>query len=249
MIIQISCPVCGAYCELLDVVDFNKSCLENNGVFLKLSGVPVYYAICTGCKFCFAPELCCWDREAYIREIYNEGYRIVDPEYLYERPAANAQMLNNIFGSYLSEVRHLDYGGGNGLLSKKLKGYGWNSLSYDPMETEMQIAENLSFDLITAFEVFEHVPDPKEIMNELSKLLSKNGIIFFTTEASDGNIVVGKRLDWWYAAPRNGHVSLYSYESLSILGKKNNLMLHNFSNSYHAYYRSVPSWAGHLFGL
>jgi hypothetical protein len=37
------------------------------------------------------------------------------------------------------------------------------------------------FDLISAFEVFEHV-----------------------------NIRSGRRLDWWYASLRNGHISLYS---------------------------------------
>ncbi len=50
-------------------------------------------------------------------------------------------------------------GGGNGNLSEKLSAANWQSTSYDPFPNgSVNLSEIGTFDLITAFEVFEHVP-------------------------------------------------------------------------------------------
>src|ERR1700757_4175395 len=66
-----ACPVCGASCRLLDSVDFNKSCEEQRGVFLPRANVTVRYLLCSGCGFCFAPDICAWPPEEFERRIYN----------------------------------------------------------------------------------------------------------------------------------------------------------------------------------
>ena len=66
------CSVCNGACSLLDVVDFNKSCEEVRGKFLGLAGIPVYYALCGKCGFCFAPELSTWKLEEFEERIYND---------------------------------------------------------------------------------------------------------------------------------------------------------------------------------
>jgi hypothetical protein len=40
--------------------------------------------------------------------------------------------------------------------------------------------------------------------------------VLFSTLLSDGEIVRGRPLRWWYAAPRNGHISLFSAQSLRL---------------------------------
>ena len=77
----VTCPVCSAEAELLDVVDFNKTCREFDGVFFSLSGKPVYYSMCTSCGFTFAPELCKWSQDDFVEQIYNDDYAVVDPDY------------------------------------------------------------------------------------------------------------------------------------------------------------------------
>ena len=64
------CAVCNGTCSLLDVVDFNKSCEEARGKYLGLAGVPVYYAFCSNCSFCFAPEIAVWKLEEFEEKIY-----------------------------------------------------------------------------------------------------------------------------------------------------------------------------------
>lgn len=241
------CSVCGGACSLLDVVDFNKSCEEARGKFLGLAGIPVYYAICSKCGFCFSPELYEWTLDEFERRIYNDEYILVDPDYIETRPRANAAALLSMFSNLPSSVRHLDYGGGNGLLVKLLHESNWESISYDPFaDRNICVAQLGKFELITAFEVFEHVPDVQELMSNLRSLLSSNGLILFSTLLSDGNIHSNQRISWWYASPRNGHISLFSRNSLAILAQNSGFNFGSFSQGLHVFLTNVPPWAAHI---
>ena len=221
-----SCPVCGATCALVDVVDFNKSCEEIRGKHLPAAGIPIEYYFCDDCGFCFAPEIASWTLEDFEREIYNDRYVDVDPD------------------SQSLQIRHLDYGGGSGLLSEVLFSTGWDSTSYDLfVNRDVAPSELGTFDLITAFEVFEHVPDVNRLASDLASLLRPDGIVLFSTLLSDGNISRGQRLTWWYASPRNGHISLFSRTSLAKLARKHGFSFGSPSAGFHAFWRSIPRWA------
>lgn len=214
------CPICASLATLYDVVDFNKSC--NGARFLPLSGMPIYYVICENCNFCYSPEIYQWDKSKFAKYIYNSEYIRVDPDYVQKRPQENFSRIEEIF-SILKEKNysHLDYGGGNGTLSLLLKNNGWNSTSYDPFENSEASIQSLGkFDFITAFEVFEHVPDVNTLLENLSQLIKPQGMIYFSTGISDHEILKDGRLTWWYASPRNGHISLFSNKSLEILAEK-----------------------------
>jgi SAM-dependent methyltransferase len=241
------CPICSAPSPLLDVVDFNKSCEELRGKFVSLSGTSVYYARCGNCGYCFAPEIAGWKLEEFEEKIYNKEYVLFDPDYIESRPRSNALSLISMFGDKANSVKHLDYGGGDGLLSKTLKESSWQSISYDPfVNRDIGIAQLGKFDLITLYEVFEHVPDPIQLMSNLRSLLNQNGVILFSTLLSDGNININQRLSWWYASPRNGHISLFSRKSLSILAQNNGFNFGSFSDGFHIFFTDIPSWARHL---
>jgi SAM-dependent methyltransferase len=235
-------------CTPLDVVDFNKSCEEARGKFLQLSGIAVYYYHCDHCGFCFAPEFNQWTLKDFSDKIYNDEYIAIDPDYQEIRPKSNKAVIINFFESNKEHIQHLDWGGGNGLLSQLLQETNWNSLSYDPFfNKETEIKTLGQFNLITAFEVFEHVPDVHQLMLQLDILLKKNGIVLFSTLLSDNKINKNRRLDWWYAAPRNGHISLFSKESLIILAQKYHFNFGSFSSGLHLFFREIPNWAKHLF--
>ena len=238
------CPVCGGPCSLLDAVDFNKSCEEARGKFLSTADVPVHYALCGSCGFCFAPEFAAWDLDRFAQRIYNDEYVLVDPDYVETRPRQNAASLISMFGERAHAIKHLDYGGGSGLLAALLRESNWQSVSYDPFTDRNLGVEQLGkFDLVTAFEVFEHVPDVRALMSELCSLLSPQGLVLFSTLLSDGNIHPDQKLDWWYAAPRNGHISLFSRKSLAILAQQNELNIGSFSAGFHVLFTRLPPWA------
>lgn len=242
-----ACPVCAAPAALLDVVDLNKSCLEERGSFLPLAGVPVYYALCESCNFCFAPTLHGWTLDDFATVIYNDAYLQVDPDYLEARPRHHAEHLISLLGNECSGIRHLDYGGGHGLLSDLLRDAKWDSVSYDPfVDRGKHLADLGKFDLITAYEVFEHVPDVRKLAADLALIVRDEGVILFSTSLSDGHIKPRQRLTWWYASPRNGHISLFSETSLGLLAQREGFNFGSFSPNYHAFWKTVPRWARHF---
>lgn len=241
-----ACAVCGAATSWLDVVDLNKSCEEARGRFFPLAGVPIYYSLCDQCGFCFAPELQHWSLEDFSSRIYNDDYKLVDPDSVDTRPRANARWLAGLFAKRALEIRHLDYGGGNGLLSNELFAAGWDSTSYDPF-FDGPLTDRLGrFNLITSFEVFEHVPDVNNLITTLSSLIEQEGIVLFSTVPSDGSLGRNQGLRWWYAAPRNGHISLFSHRSLALLGAKEGFELATLEPNLYAYWRKIPPWAATL---
>lgn len=245
-----TCPVCEGACSLLDVLDFNKACGTADGKALAPAGIEVQYLLCSQCGFCFAPEIAAWTLEQFADKIYNDDYANVDPDYIDIRPMANARYLQAMFGASSKQFRHLDYGGGGGLLSAALKDQGWDSSSYDPfVNRDVLLAQLGQFDLISSFEVFEHVPDPVQLMADLRSLLAPGGVVVFSTLASDGHIHPGQPLSWWYAAPRNGHISLYSRHSLAILAHLSGLTFASFDAGYHVFFTDLPDWASHVLRL
>lgn len=85
------------------------------------------------------------------------------------------------------------------------------------------------YDIVTAFEVIEHVPDQSNLFTRLKSVCSDNGIIIFSTLIKEPALTH----DWWYASPRNGHVSFHSTRSLHLLCQKNALHLTSLSDEIH----------------
>jgi tetratricopeptide (TPR) repeat protein len=241
------CPVCNAEARMFDVVDFNKNCEESRGKFLPLSGRPIYYHRCVQCAFTYAPEFQRWTDDDFLRHVYNDKYVEIDPDYMSARPLSNAKFLDGLFGTEKHQIRHLDYGGGNGVLSAALNKDGWNSTSYDPFpKSERGIGELGKFNLITAFEVFEHVPDVAILIRNLLALAEEECVIIFSTLLSDGHVSSNNRLTWWYASPRNGHISLFSKQSLVHVAEQNELTFGSFSEGFHCFIKRLPRWAEKL---
>lgn len=239
-----TCPVCLRSSLPYGEVDFNKSCLELHGTILPAVGIPIVFYRCSSCEFCFSPEIAKWSHAEFAEKIYNESYPLVDPDCIELRPLANAESLNRLLGDKALFLRHLDYGGGNGLLSKTLCKNGWNSESYDPFVDKSSSSNDRGlFDLITAYEVFEHAPDPRGLMADLSCLLKPDGVVLFSTLISDGALGVNGSLSWWYASPRNGHISLFSRQSLGVLAAANGFSFSSFSDGFHCMWRKRPAWA------
>lgn len=206
------------------------------------------YVQCMDCGFSFAPEFATWTHEDFAREIYNADYVRVDPDALDHRPRINSQTLAATFRPSRAYIRHLDYGGGAGRLSELMRAEGWDSVSFDPFVDTRDAWRRLDkFQLITCFEVFEHVLDVHGLMRRLLLLLDAEGLVLVGTLVSDGHVQPGAALDWWYAAPRNGHISLFSRHSLALLAARHGLESASFSENIHLFWRGqFPRWARHL---
>jgi len=182
--------------------------------------------------------------EDFRRYIYNADYGLVDPDYAETRPVGNARLVAESFEGSRDRIRILDYGGGSGLLAEQLRERGFRAETYDPF-SEFDVMPEGRFDLVTCFEVMEHVPRPRETVAAMAGLLQDAGAILFSTLVQPPNFTqVG--LGWWYAAPRNGHISLYSTAALARLFGEVGMKVVSFSAGIHMAYRRVPDFARHL---
>lgn len=237
-------------CDWLDVVDFNTCCHAEHSLRLGKSGMPVYYAQCKHCQFCYAPALHAWPPELLAQHVYNADYALLDPDYLESRPHTSAQQLLTLLPQWAhTKHTHLDYGGGQGLLAQLMQNHGWNSTSYDPFASPSNTkALDTRYDLLTAIEVLEHVQNLDLLRHILQRNLAPDGLLVFTTLLSDQRIIPGERLSWWYASPRNGHISLFSQKSLShFLLSAGFAGYVSLTDNWHIAYRPQwPTWAAHL---
>jgi len=210
------CPVCNSESSIWGCVDFNKTCEENNGTYLEYAGVAVYYLQCTKCQHLFTPDFDDWDKEDFLSNIYNDDYILADPEYSGVRSLRDVEWFTKAIQNDKS-LEILDFGAGPAVFGKELIKRGYKVESWDPLwETDPTWPADKKFDLITAFEVLEHSPTPKATLADMVKWLNPNGRILITTLAND--ILQGRRdPTYWYLAPRNGHVAMFSNKSIDEL--------------------------------
>ncbi len=234
------CPVCrGTTTVRAGEVDANKTCEDHKGSPpFAPAGWTVDYRQCMDCGLTYAPWMLSWSPDRFARDIYNAAYLDADPDASGSRAENNAAMLMARF-RMIDPGRHLDYGGGDGTLSRILREAGWKSESYDPFHGDERPSGR--FDLITAFEVIEHVADVQRFVDDVRSMSEEKAGFWGTTLLHDGVKDVTKS---WYVAPRNGHVMIHTRKSLGRLLNKAGYLLSNNDQLMHRAYRSeVPSWA------
>lgn len=220
------CKVCGH--KAIHYVNLDIMLGGNNNPFTN-AGVMVEYVRCTYCGFIFCPELCSWTKQQFLDNIYNDGYVRVDPDYISARSGMIAHWYK---GAYPDKSKTmLDYGAGNCGFAKNLNSVGYNCESWDTMWGTP--APNKQYDIVTCFEVFEHVPDPIETLKEIMQFVAPGGKLVFSTLMNNGMIVNRPETGFWYMVPRNGHICMHSYESLNYLAKSLDLQCTHLNNSMH----------------
>jgi 2-polyprenyl-6-hydroxyphenyl methylase/3-demethylubiquinone-9 3-methyltransferase len=216
----IKCKVCGHEAFLFDVVDFNKFCNKENYYSDGLIGIPIYYRKCSICNLIFSNDFDDFSLNDFVKIIYNNDYIKYDPEYLEKRPFENAVFLESFLSPIKQFVKGLDYGGGNGLTASILNRNGWNFTYCDPISHPVSNSKFFSnFNTISSIEVFEHIPFPDKGMEEMLDYASNDCLLIIGTLINNKQLN-RNNLDWWYASPRNGHITLFSKESLRFLFEK-----------------------------
>lgn len=229
------CKICGGNAEWFDVVDFAKTCNAPDVYPRGLVGTPIYYSRCGRCGFIFTTHFDLFTADQWNEQVYNSAYIEADPDYVELRPRLNARFLELFLSGRKGSVVGLDFGGGNGLTTELLRRRGWRFDSYDPFGASTVSASNLrAYNVASAFEVFEHLTDPMgTIANILQMMSSDDALLIIGTGATDGRVDAARRLSWWYAGPRNGHVSLYSRKSLAEMAARFDLHFLSLSGGTH----------------
>lgn len=238
------CKCCGTTALPMGTIDFNKSCEDHKaGPVFAPADRPISYHRCPACRFIFTTAFDHFAPDEWQREIYNDAYVQADPDFIEVRPLSNARLIHANFGR-TPQITLLDYGGGNGLMARRLVEQGLTAAtSYDPFYAG-SVRPSGRFDLVTSFEVLEHSHTPYETLKAMRDFMSDQGMLFFSTLLQPAEV----DLDWWYASPRNGHVSLYARASMDALMKRLGLTWASCNDLLHVAFRKrPPAFAAHLF--
>lgn len=246
-----ACKICEQPSHLFDILDFAKTAKETfypHG----LAGVPVLYFKCERCGFIFTHFFDDFTDEQWRNFVYNAEYAEVDPAFLGLRPALNARLIEAyLWGRSRTQVVGLDFGGGDGTTALLLRNKGWTYDAFDPFGlNDVKTGRFGKYNLCSAFEVFEHLPDPVSTLKSLLDMATPERLtVIVTTLVHDGIIGDDTRLAWWYAAPRNGHVSLFSHLALRALAGKFGLQLTSGKGGTHLLTRGLSQHEASLFLL
>ena len=172
----------------------------------------------------------------WLSEAYNNVITSLDVG-LVQRNLNFAQQVSSIIlANFNDKETFLDYGAGFGLFVRLMRDRGfqffWNDLYAQNILALGFSASDLKrqhqFELITAFEVFEHLVDPIQTMKDM--LLRSKHILFSTELVPPQNDIES----WWYILPETGqHVSFYSLKSLQYLADYFGLNLYSNNKDFH----------------
>lgn len=232
-----ACSACGAASSALQVLgekDFAYSCNDHfaGAAQFAVAHVPVRYHRCGACGFTFTAALDGWSAQDFGEHIYNADYIRADPVFVDVRPQRNAQMVGALWHRALSDgLVVLDFGGGDGSFARGLQAAGFACHTVDPFHGEDTPELQAGYDLITCFEVIEHVPHGAldGWLQTLLSHLGPQGTVLLSTELLGAET----GLDHWYIAPRNGHISVHTAASLQALAARHGLGVQSINHEMH----------------
>ena len=142
---------------------------------------------------------------------------------LVERNISNSRWLEIILQLlFKGKGRFLDVAGGYGLLARLMRDKGFDFYTVDKYSTNLfasYFEPEIDFraDALCAFEVLEHIENPKQFLVEIFTKYNCKTFLFSTLTFSDNQI---PPKTWWYYAFHGGqHITFYQPRTLKLLAQ------------------------------
>ena len=205
---KVRCPMCGS-------IRNEREGEVDNYLFIS----------CADCQFVFCPQI----TPDYLSRLYAEGYHGPQDG----APSAgwddNPEFLDPAL-RLLSKDQYLmilDFGTGQSLIPGKLRKQGHKVVAVDvvpPLEPhpdrltgdifELELEKN-HFDLVFSFQVFEHLPRPRPVLEELLACTAEGGLLLIHTDMETPERDQENFGDWWYVAPPD-HCAFFRLKTFKV---------------------------------
>ena len=183
---------------------------------------------CRRCSSVYTPYSPWYSSEFYY-ETYYWDQNLEPPSFVQSR----LEEIIGQFASYRQTNRLLDIGCGAGNLLLAAQKSGWNAQGLDVSPNAVKHVRELGFqvfhgelsdaqfpreqfDVITAAELLEHLPDPRAALQEIARLLRPGGMFWTTTPHARGLAARVLGLKWRCISPPE-HLQLFSAHGLKSL--------------------------------
>ena len=172
----------------------------------------------------------------WLDEAYSSAIASLDLGLLMRNENMVKEVTRIISSTFNPDARFLDYAGGYGIFTRLMRDRGFDFYHTDKycqniFALQFSLEDTKpKFELLTAFEVFEHLVDPIE---ELKYLLTYSDNVLFSTELIPMDTELTPS-GWWYFVPEIGqHISFYTKESLKVLANKVGCNLYTNGSNLH----------------
>lgn len=189
----------------------------------------VDYFECNGCGY-LQTEVPDWLEEAYSSPINQ-----FDTGILRRNRLNVGRVIMTLASLGQSKGRVLDYAGGHGILVRMLRDEGVEAFWSDKYCANLLArgfeADDHIYDLLTAFEVFEHLAHP---LQDLDAMLNRASVILMSTELIPDREL--PPIDWWYFGYEHGqHIGFFRRRTLEWMAGRFGVHYASFGRSLHVF--------------
>lgn len=184
--------------------------------------------VCKSCKSLYTSRLPSGSEVEDYDEYYGAENLSV-PKFIHRR----AEQIVGSFASYRSLNRILDVGFGSGTIldaARKLNWEAWGQevskpaaelarmRGFDVFHGELEDAKfpDEHFDVATASEIIEHLPDPQKTLREIARILRPGGLLWATTPSARSLSYRLMKESWTILSPPE-HTQLYSKKGIGLI--------------------------------
>ena len=182
---------------------------------------------CRKCASVYTPYSPWYSSEYYYVSYYKED--LSTPSFVQTR----LEEITAEFAPYRKNNRLLDVGCGAGNLLQAARKNGWNAQGLDVAPNSIKHVRSLGFevfqgelkqanfptghfDVITAAELLEHLPEPRQLLDEVARVLRPGGLFWTTTPHARGLSARVLGINWRCVWPPE-HLQLFSVSGLKNL--------------------------------
>ena len=186
--------------------------------------------VCSQCESIFTSRLPAGD-ETEDYDAYYTDANLEAPEFI----SGRIREILSQFGVYRKTNRLLDVGFGSGTILTEAENQKWDVFGTEVSKTAFDQAKNQGhqvfhgtlrdaefeddfFDVVTASEILEHLPDPEQELCEVARILRPGGLFWATTPSAKSLSFRLMKENWTIISPPE-HTQIYSKAGAALMLK------------------------------